>query len=114
MGSYVWRHVRHLLAPALALLLTWVVLGAVAELVYDLTWIRGVVLLVISPLWFLGVYVVLIVLVPVSSWLHRRFDVLVPVWLGGIAVVVDGRGPFPGSARTSGSAPAHRRGGSWW
>lgn len=26
---------------------------------------------------------------PVSSWLHRRFDLLVPVWLGGIAVVVD-------------------------
>ncbi|MCP2250445.1 acyltransferase family protein [Lentzea aerocolonigenes] len=89
VGHYVWRHVRHLLVPALLLVLTWVVLGAVSWAIFGLSWIRGVVLLVVSPLWFLGVYVVLIALVPVSSWLHRRFDVLVPVWLGGIAMVVD-------------------------
>lgn len=86
---YLWRHVRTLLVPALALVATWVALGLVIGLVFELRWIRGVVMLVISPLWFLGVYAVLIALVPVTTWLHRRFDLLVLVWLGGIAMVVD-------------------------
>ncbi|WP_112273845.1 acyltransferase family protein [Lentzea terrae] len=88
-GTYIWRHVRHLLLPSLALLGTWAVLGSFAGAVFGFPWMRGVVLLVISPLWFVGVYVVLITLVPLSSWLHRRFDVLVPVWLGGVAMLVD-------------------------
>ena len=87
--SYVWRQVRPLLLPALALIGAWVALGAVVQVWFGLRWVRGVVLLVISPLWFLGVYVVLIVLVPVTAWLHRRLDVLAVVWLGGIAMVVD-------------------------
>ena len=32
-------------------------------------------MLVVSPLWFLAVYLMLIVLLPVFLWLHRRFDV---------------------------------------
>ncbi|TNC25743.1 acyltransferase family protein [Amycolatopsis alkalitolerans] len=86
---YLWRHVKQLLVPAAALILTWAVLGFVLGLVFDLQWIRGAVILIISPLWFLGVYVALLLLLPVSAWLHRRFDVLVLVWLGGIAMLVD-------------------------
>jgi hypothetical protein len=89
VGQYVWLHVRKLVVPAAAVVLTWVALGVVVGIVFGPSWIRGVVLLIISPLWFLGVYVVLVALVPVSMWLHRKLDLLVLVWLGGIAMAVD-------------------------
>lgn len=43
----------------------------------------------ISPLWFLAVYVALLALLPLSLWLHRRFDVIALIWLGGIAMFID-------------------------
>ncbi|MTD54609.1 acyltransferase family protein [Amycolatopsis pithecellobii] len=89
MRHYVWRHVKQLLLPACGLILTWAVLGLVLATVFDPRWIRSTVLLIISPLWFLAVYLGLLVLLPVMSWLHERFDVLVLVWLGGIAMLVD-------------------------
>jgi hypothetical protein len=45
--------------------------------------------LVVSPLWFLAVYLGLIALLPVALWLHRRYGVLVLVWLAGGAMSVD-------------------------
>jgi peptidoglycan/LPS O-acetylase OafA/YrhL len=86
---YVWRHVKQLLVPAGALVLAWVALGTVLGQLFDLRWIGGAVKLVISPLWFLGVYLVLIVLLPAALWVHRRLDVLALVLLAGAAVVVD-------------------------
>ncbi|MFE0020819.1 acyltransferase family protein [Amycolatopsis sp. NPDC059021] len=89
LARYVWSHVRHLVVPAAALVATWAMLGTVLGTVFGLHWMRSAVLLVLSPLWFLLVYVVLLALLPVWLWLHRRFDVLVLVWLGGLAMLVD-------------------------
>lgn len=89
IGRYVWSHVRHLVAPGIALVATWVVLGVVVDVLFGPSWIRGTVKLIISPLWFLGVYVVLVALVPAAMWLHRKLDLLALVWLGGIALAVD-------------------------
>ncbi|QWF77948.1 acyltransferase family protein [Amycolatopsis sp. CA-230715] len=89
LGSYVLSHVKHLVVPATLLAGTWAALGVVLGLLFRLDWIGNAVMLVISPLWFLGVYVALIALLPVSLWLHRRFDLLALVWLGGIALAVD-------------------------
>lgn len=89
LGHYVWRHTRQLVVPAAVLTVTWVVLGVVLGSLFNLRWIRGAVLLVISPLWFLAVYVALLALLPLSLWLHRRFDVVALIWLGGIAMLVD-------------------------
>jgi hypothetical protein len=75
--------------PAVVLTVTWAVLGVVLGSLFNLHWIRGAVLLVISPLWFLAVYVALLALLPLSLWLHRRFDVVALIWLGGIAMLVD-------------------------
>ncbi|TVT27475.1 acyltransferase [Amycolatopsis rhizosphaerae] len=86
---YLWHHLRQLLVPALVLVATWAVLGTILGVTLDLHWIRGAVMLIISPLWFLGVYVGLLLLLPVSLWLHRKFDVIVLVWLAGIAMLVD-------------------------
>ena len=46
-------------------------------------------LLILSPLWFLAIYAVLVALLPITTWLHRRFDVLVLVWGAGLAALVD-------------------------
>ena len=86
---FVWRRVTGLAVPALALLGVWVAAGIVLGIVFDLHWIGKAVILVVSPLWFLAVYLVLIVLLPVFIWLHRRFDIIVLVWLGGLAGAID-------------------------
>ncbi|MEU4830288.1 acyltransferase [Streptosporangium sp. NPDC023615] len=89
IGAFVWRRIRGLAIPALALAGTWVVLGVFVTRAFGVGWMDRVVLLVISPLWFIGVYLVLIALLPVALWLHRRYDVLALIWLAGAALVVD-------------------------
>jgi len=89
MAAFVGRRLRELAVPALALVAVWVALGAAVGWYYDVTWIARAVKLVVSPLWFLGVYLMLIALLPVTLWLHRRYGVLVLVWLAGAAMCVD-------------------------
>ncbi|MGW0802189.1 acyltransferase family protein [Nonomuraea sp. NPDC002799] len=89
IGAFVWRRIRALSLPALFLSGVWVAIGAVVTYVSGVDWMWRVVLLVLSPLWFLGVYLVLIALLPVALWLHRRYDVLALIWLGGASLVVD-------------------------
>ncbi|TDE42370.1 acyltransferase [Nonomuraea mesophila] len=89
IGSFVLRRIRALALPALVLSGVWAVIGAVVTWAFDVDWMWRVVLLVLSPLWFLGVYLVLIALLPVALWLHSRYDVLALIWLGGAALVID-------------------------
>ncbi len=86
---FVRRRLRKLAVPASYLLGGWVLLGTVLESHFDLDWMARGVRLVVSPLWFIGVYLGLIALLPVSLWLHRRFGVLVLVWFAGLTVTVD-------------------------
>lgn len=89
IGRFVGRRLRQLAVPGIALLVTWLVFGAVAESLFEQPWIGRAVVLVVSPLWFLAVYLMLIALLPVALWLHERYDVLAVVWLAGAAMVVD-------------------------
>jgi hypothetical protein len=52
-------------------------------------WITRAVLLVLSPLWFLVVYLLLVVTVPVWDRLDRRWGELVPLVLAAAALAVD-------------------------
>ena len=52
-------------------------------------WTTRAVLLVLSPLWFLIVYLMLVVTVPLWDRLHRRWGELVPLGLGAGAMGVD-------------------------
>jgi len=92
-GDHIWhfvgRRVRELAIPGLALLGTWVLLGVITANVFDWHWIGKSVELVVSPLWFLAVYLLLIALLPAALWLHQRYDALVLIWLVGLAMVVD-------------------------
>lgn len=89
IGSFVLRRIRALALPALFLAGVWIAIGAAVTFAFRVDWMWRVVLLVLSPLWFLGVYLVLIALLPLALWLHRRYDVLTLIWLGGAALVVD-------------------------
>jgi hypothetical protein len=89
IGAFVWRRIRALAIPALGLSGAWIAIGALVTWAFDVPWMGRVVLLVLSPLWFLGVYLVLIALLPVALYLHREYDVLALIWLGGAALVVD-------------------------
>ncbi|MEU7897272.1 acyltransferase [Nonomuraea sp. NPDC049152] len=89
VGSFVWRRIKALAIPGLTLSGVWLAVGAVVTMLFDVPWMWRVVLLVLSPLWFLIVYLMLIALLPVALWLHRRYDVLALIWLGGAALVVD-------------------------
>ena len=86
---FVWVRLKTLAVPALTLLGVWIVAGITLGAIFDLRWIGKAVLLVVSPLWFMAVYLVLILLLPVFLWLHHRFDSIVLVWLVGLAGAVD-------------------------
>lgn len=92
-GDRIWhfavRQARELAVPAALLLVVWIVLGTVVGTVFNIDWIGRGVLLVISPLWFVVAYLALILLMPITYWLHEKFDMLVLVVFGGLAVVVD-------------------------
>jgi len=89
MWSFVWSRVKQLTAPCLFLIAVWVTIGLVASQFTNWGGLWRSVLLVLSPLWFIGAYLLIIALFPLFSWLHQRFGFLVVVWLGGLAWLVD-------------------------
>ena len=86
---FVWRRIRRLAVPALALLMVWIALGIALGAIFNLKWIGRGVLLVVSPLWFMGVYLMLVALLPLFLWLHQRWDSIVLVFLAAAAGTVD-------------------------
>lgn len=92
-GQSVWTLVgvrlKRLAIPTFALLGVWIVIGIVISAVFDWDWVWRAVKLVVSPLWFMGVYLMLVLFLPVALWLHQRFDSVVLVALAGIAGIVD-------------------------
>ncbi len=87
--AFAWYRMKHLARPALALAFGWWVLGTVIMALTDLDGIPRVVRLVLSPLWFIAVYLILIALFPITHRLHERFGALVLVWGVGLAVLFD-------------------------
>lgn len=87
--QFAWYRVKHLARPALILAVGWWLLGTVAVFLYDIDGVPRAVKLILSPLWFIIVYVILIALFPITYWLHERFGALVLVWGVGLAVLLD-------------------------
>jgi hypothetical protein len=63
--------------------------GALLAAVGGGAWALGTVTFALSPLWFLGVYLALVVLLPGWLWLRRRLGSGALVLLAGLAAVVD-------------------------
>jgi peptidoglycan/LPS O-acetylase OafA/YrhL len=89
LGRFVTVRLRRLAVPALTLLAVWITIGIVLTATFDAQWVWRAVKLVVSPLWFMGVYLMLVALLPVFLWLHHRFDTIVLVWMAAVAAGID-------------------------
>ncbi len=89
LGSFVFTRLRRLAVPAIALFVIWTALGIALGAIFNLEWMGRAVLLVVSPLWFMAVYLGLVALLPVFLWLHQRWDSIVLVFFAAAAGAVD-------------------------
>lgn len=92
-GGGWWRFVsgrlRRLLPPALLLVAFWLAVGIAAILLAHNTWVIRAAILIISPLWFLAIYLVLVLITPLMVRLHDRWGAVVLVFLVGTAAQMD-------------------------
>jgi hypothetical protein len=90
-ARFVARRARQLLVPALALIVVVTVATTLIALLRrgDDPWVTRGVVLVLSPLWFLVVFMLLVVTVPLWDRLHRRYGEMAPIALAACAMGVD-------------------------
>lgn len=88
-GVFVAGRVRRLLLPTLSLIGVWLIIFEVVKLIWDPPWMWRSVILILSPLWFIAVYLVLVLIAPIMIELHRKWGIAVLVTLGGIASLID-------------------------
>lgn len=88
--GWVWGRLRALIAPALSLVAVGIIAWrAAAAIAPEAQWVGRGIVLMLSPLWFLVVYALLVVGMPLWRWMHERLGEVAIVLLAGIAVVVD-------------------------
>jgi fucose 4-O-acetylase-like acetyltransferase len=87
-GTFVDRRMHRALVPLLVYLAVVVPLGLLVDLGGGLG-VRAGGAMLLQPLWFLGVYVVVVALTPVTLAAHRRWGWAVPAALLLVAIVVD-------------------------
>jgi fucose 4-O-acetylase-like acetyltransferase len=89
-AGFVAGRAGRLLRPTVAFLAVWTVAAAVlgAAGVPEAA-LRPATRLVVQPLWFLGLYLLVVALAPAMLRLHRRFGPAVAVWLAVAAATAD-------------------------
>lgn len=89
-GQFVSKRLRRLLVPVVICLAAAAAGWLIATILFpDVVWVGRAIYLMLSPLWFLGIYLTLMLLTPLAVWLHRRGGEIVPVAIGGLVVGVD-------------------------
>lgn len=89
-GDFLRRRLGRLLPPAAVCLGVVAALRLAAGLVVpDVGWVTRGLVLMVSPLWFLGVYVVMVAATPLAVRAHRAGGEVVLVVLAGVATMVD-------------------------
>lgn len=90
-ARFVKRRAVQLGVPAMFLIAVVAGAGAAIALLHEGgdPWVTRGVLLVLSPLWFLVVYMALVCIVPIADGLDRRFGELVPIAMVSLAMAVD-------------------------
>jgi hypothetical protein len=87
--AFVYGRAKRLLVPSLALLAVWAALAVAVTALFHVPWFTRAAILVVSPLWFIAVYLMLVAITPLAVWLHRRLGPLAVVLLAGTAFLVD-------------------------
>jgi hypothetical protein len=103
-SAFVRSRLQRLLRPSLVFLGLWTVVQVILHVADigaptgpriwgETTLLRGMEppgsTIPFGPLWFLGVYLVVVVIAPATIWLHRRFGLWVPLAMAVGAVLVD-------------------------
>lgn len=86
---FLKRRMGRLLGPAVGLVAVWIAVGWALEATVDPAWTWPAVILVLSPLWFLVIYVVLVLIAPLAIRAHWKWGELAPLWLLGLAGILD-------------------------
>jgi peptidoglycan/LPS O-acetylase OafA/YrhL len=86
---FLRRRAARLVPPVAVIIGIWIALGFVLEATMDPEWTWPAVILVLSPLWFIVVYLVLVAIAPLAVRAHWRWGELVIIWLLGLAAVLD-------------------------
>ena len=88
VARFTLTRLRRLLLPAAVLVAAWIAAGLALIAYYPVDVVTRVVTLVLSPLWFIGVYALLVAMLPLSLWLHRRLGLyaVLPFLAGAVAV----------------------------
>src|SRR5690625_660518 len=68
---FAWNRAGQLARPAMALAFGWWLIGSVGVALWDIHGTERSVKLILSPLWFIAVYLLLILLFPLTHRLHR-------------------------------------------
>jgi fucose 4-O-acetylase-like acetyltransferase len=88
--EYLAGRMARLLRPVLVFVIVWLALPLVlGRLGLPTEQVELVGKVMGQPLWFLGVYLMVVALAPVMVRLHRRFRLWVPATLAAVAVAVD-------------------------
>ena len=98
--AFIRGRAARLLRPTVAFLAVWTAAAAALHLAgVPEAILRPATRLVVQPLWFLGLYLLVVALAPAMLRLHRRFGPAVVVWLGVAAGAADLAGRLPGLDR---------------
>lgn len=87
--NFLRNRVVGLVAGAAPLLFGWAIVGGILAALGGTTWADRTVRFALSPLWFLAVYLLLVLLMPVWRRLHDRLGLAALPLLGVAAAVVD-------------------------
>ena len=89
--AYLRTRLVRLLAPTVAFMAVWLIVGIVAEALPlpEPNVVESAADVAALPLWFLGLYVVVVALAPVLWRVHRSLDWWAPVLMVAGAAVVD-------------------------
>ncbi len=88
-GIFVLGRARRLVLPTASLITVWLAIYVVVNATWGTPWMFRAVILILSPLWFIGAYLLLVLIAPVMIWLHRRWGVAALVLVGALACAVD-------------------------
>lgn len=91
VGTFLKGRASRLLRPVLFFLTFWAVAGALLIRLPNLPEeaVSLALPVLLGPLWFLAIYVALVLLAPLTLYLHTRFRLSVVMVLGVLAVLVD-------------------------
>lgn len=88
--QFIGKRLRRLMPPlAICLAVAGVAWPVIAMLFPEVPWIGRAIYLMLSPLWFLGIYLAMMLLTPLTVRLHRKGGEIVPVVVVGLVVAVD-------------------------